>query len=162
MLVQLFMMVHNQHPLLKVEIGRQDAMNSFVPLEHNVTATDPYPPRWPKVPFQLEIDENFYDSPTLYIIFKRLLSDEEQVEIDGLILTWGIIDAACNESVPLANSPPLKTALNCGGERLKSDRLGVITIQNRRKFRGHQGLLNQGLGLELRYMVSIRIRLRLV
>lgn len=108
-LVHLLLGAHEQVPLKSILLGSSASSLRPLPLACDVDRENPYPPRWPSIPFELDEEEFLTDSRQVWIRFRKQPAPEEAEAIDDALTSWAI--GAGAGAYAVAPFSPLKASL---------------------------------------------------
>lgn len=87
-LTNLLLAVAEHHTIDHVSLRLTDDNRPCGQLPWNPDLDDPYPPRWPSLPFHLEFYDEVMETVHLLVRFRRELVDGEPETIDNELLSW--------------------------------------------------------------------------
>jgi|GEM_PF-3473154 len=134
-LAQWFLTSHTTQPLRSLSIAAPGNGSAAVPLVHDPTLRDPYPPAGP-TPFPIQRDPDPGPSASLYVRFARTLNADEQADVNGTMTTWA---SACSlGAFGVAPVTPSTHALQFGPVRFFNSEVEFDIL----RFRAHPAALN--------------------
>jgi hypothetical protein len=108
-LVHLLLGAHEEVPLRSILLGSSTSSLAPLPLASDPDLENPYPPRWPTVPFELDEEEFLSDSRQVWIRFRKTPTAAEAEAIDDALTSWAI--GAASGAYAIAEFSPLRASL---------------------------------------------------